>query len=272
MPVPSPRSSPVTRAHDVRRLRDLLRAAICGGRVPDGRLPGVGELMVGYGVTRSTVREALDLLAAEGLLRGSPVSAAHDVAGPAVVPFRSGPPESPWLPDPPRPADGDGPCGPPFVRAVGACDEPVGTRVLDRSGVAAPGPLAAWLGVAPGSPCLRIEFLSLQRGMPCAVETHHVVHPEAGDLLGIPMRGSWETLLDDAGLRRGRTDRRHGRIPADPALAELLDVAPGAGLVAVEQTTRDPAGRVVDGAVLRIRADAPRPDVPRAGVLRPVCG
>lgn len=247
MPVPSPRSSAVTHAQDVRRLRDLLRAAICGARFEHGRLPGEGELMVGYAASRSTVREALGLLAAEGLVRGSPVTC--DVATPEVatrevascdVATRA--------------------VASPSLRAVGPSADPAGTRVLDRSGLAAPGPLAGWLGIAPGSPCLRIEFLVLRHGLPSAVETHYVVHPEAGDLIGIPLRGSWETLLDDAGLRRGRTDSWGGRIPADPAVAELLGVATGSDLVAVEQTTCDPAGRVLDGAVLRIRADVPRTD------------
>ncbi|RZT83997.1 GntR family transcriptional regulator [Pseudonocardia sediminis] len=244
MPVPSPRSSSVTHAQDVRRLRDLLRAAISGGRFPDGRVPGEGELMVGFGASRSTVREALGLLAAEGVVRGTSSryeQATYEVAG--------------FVPTPPAP---------PVLRAVDPSVEPVGSRVLDRSGLAAPAPLAAWLDVGPGSPCLRIEFLVLHHGVPSAVETHYVVHPEAGDLIGIPMRGSWETLLDDAGLRRGRTDTWGGRIPADPAVAELLGVAPGSDLVGVEQTTFDPSGRVLDGAVLRIRSD-----VPRAGTLRP---
>ncbi len=115
-------------------------------------------------------------------------------------------------------------------------------------------------GVATGSPCLRIELLVLRHGVASALETHYVVHPEAGDLIGIPLRESWETLLDDAGLRRGRIDRWGGRIPADPAVAELLGVATGSELVAVEQTTCDPVGRVLDGAVLRIRADVPCTD------------
>ncbi|MDQ4118234.1 MAG: GntR family transcriptional regulator, partial [Actinomycetota bacterium] len=69
MPVPSPKPPVVSQPHEVRRLRDLLRAAIAGGRFPEERLPGEGELMVGFGASRSAVRGALSLLHDEGLVR-----------------------------------------------------------------------------------------------------------------------------------------------------------------------------------------------------------
>ncbi|AIJ21594.1 GntR regulator-like protein [Amycolatopsis methanolica 239] len=50
----------------MRRLRDMLRAAVQGGRYGDGQLPGEAELMAAHRASRATVREALSLLRAKG--------------------------------------------------------------------------------------------------------------------------------------------------------------------------------------------------------------
>lgn len=233
MPVPSPRPSAVSQPHEVRRLRDLLRAAIAGGRFLEGRLPGEGELMVGFGASRSAVRGALSLLHEEGLLR--PLAAPGTYRAVRHRRMRSGA----------------------VPTAAG-----VHTRLLDRAGIAAPAPLAAWLGVPAGAPCLRIEFVSAVDGTPSAVETHYVLQPEAAELLGIPMRDGWQTLLEDAGLGRGRTETEVDHLPADPSVAELLGVRPGSPVLAVEQTATDPGGRVFDAAVLRMRPSGAAPGDP----------
>lgn len=218
----------VSRPHEVRRLRDLLRAAIAGGRFPEGRLPLEGELMVGFGASRSAVRDALSLLHDEGLVR--------PLAAPGTFRAVRHPRTRPAVPGP-----------------AGAAR----TRLLDRAGIAAPAPLAAWLGVPPGAPCLRIEFVTDVDGVPSALATHYVLQPEAAELIGLPIRDDWETLLDDAGLARGRVEAEVDHLPADPAVAELLGVRPGTTLLAVEQTASDPSGRVFDAAVVRMRAPSP---------------
>jgi DNA-binding FadR family transcriptional regulator len=66
-------------AHRVRRsyeqIYDQLRAAMLSGAVSNGeRLPSESQLAANFGVSRSTVREALRLLLAEGLIRTVPGS------------------------------------------------------------------------------------------------------------------------------------------------------------------------------------------------------
>jgi GntR family transcriptional regulator len=56
------------RCDDARRVRDLLRAALNGDLYPDGYLPGETQLMEEFGASRSTVRDALGMLHAEGLI------------------------------------------------------------------------------------------------------------------------------------------------------------------------------------------------------------
>lgn len=75
-----------------RQLLDLLRRQILSGELePGARLATEEELVQRYGLSRGTVRRAIEQLAAEGLVRteqgsGTYVSAAH----PSAVPFRFG--------------------------------------------------------------------------------------------------------------------------------------------------------------------------------------
>ncbi|WP_279575315.1 GntR family transcriptional regulator [Actinomadura barringtoniae] len=66
--VPETRRRPRLADADVRRLRDLLRSNVLRDAYPGGRLPAEADLMTAYAVKRSTVREAMALLRAEGLI------------------------------------------------------------------------------------------------------------------------------------------------------------------------------------------------------------
>lgn len=75
-----------------RQLLQLLRQDILSGQLaPGARLPTEEDLVQTYGLSRGTVRKAIEQLAAEGLVRteqgsGTYVSTAH----PSAVPFRFG--------------------------------------------------------------------------------------------------------------------------------------------------------------------------------------
>ncbi|RPE41599.1 regulatory GntR family protein [Streptomyces sp. Ag109_O5-1] len=56
------------RADQARQLADLLRHQILTGACPDGTLPHETNLATDYRASRNTVRQALDLLRAEGLV------------------------------------------------------------------------------------------------------------------------------------------------------------------------------------------------------------
>jgi DNA-binding GntR family transcriptional regulator len=77
-----------------RQLLSILRAQIISGRLaPDQRLPTEEELTATYGLSRGTVRKAIEQLEAERLIRteqgiGSFVSSVH----PRAIPFRFGEP------------------------------------------------------------------------------------------------------------------------------------------------------------------------------------
>ncbi|MCE0768199.1 GntR family transcriptional regulator [Pseudonocardia kujensis] len=234
MSVPASRRAGDRRGQDVRRLRDLLRSALLADRFRDGALPSETALMSAYGATRATVREALGMLRAEGLIERLPGVGTHVMV------------------DPPR-TEMDEALGVTRGGAMYAFTTP--PRILDRSTVPAPATLAASLGVDVGTPVLRLEYVAMSEGLPTAVATNYMVYPEAERLLATPFHGHWYQLMADAGVVLGESEFVIDCVAADPMAAELLGVAPGFPLLAMEQTIADPSGRVIDVAFLRIRAD-----------------
>jgi GntR family transcriptional regulator len=228
----------------VRRLRDLIRSAVLSGTYAGGQLPSEADLMAGHETTRAAVRAALALLRSEGLIERTQGVGTHAV----VAPVRA-----------------------PIEEALGVSRNPksalfnpsVRPRVLDRSEVEVPHTLAGWLGVPPGTPCLRLDYVSEIDGIdgradgpvPFAVATNYVLFPEADALRDTPFRSDWYTLLDDAGVVFGESEFVMDSVLADQLSAAMLAVEPGAALLAMDQTIRDPDGRVFNVAFIRMRTD-----------------
>ncbi|MEU8394950.1 FadR/GntR family transcriptional regulator [Nonomuraea sp. NPDC048892] len=79
-----PRFEPVRAVRAYERVVEQVEEAIeSGALTPGGRLPSERELMVQFSVSRSTVREALRVLQARGLVRSRP----GDPNGAEVLPF-----------------------------------------------------------------------------------------------------------------------------------------------------------------------------------------
>ncbi|GAA2210880.1 FadR/GntR family transcriptional regulator [Nonomuraea monospora] len=79
-----PRFEPVRAVRAYERVVEQVEEAIeSGALAPGGRLPSERELMVQFSVSRSTVREALRVLQARGLVRSRP----GDPNGAEVLPF-----------------------------------------------------------------------------------------------------------------------------------------------------------------------------------------
>ncbi|WP_344276322.1 GntR family transcriptional regulator [Actinomadura napierensis] len=221
---------------DVRRLRDLLRSAILRGAYPGGSLPGEPELMAAHGVTRATVREALALLRAEGLVSRRQGIGTHAVGEAVRTPL----------------AEAHGAAAP---VAGGVFDRRMRPRVLDRSVIALPAVAAERLGARAGEPCLRLEYVALLGEEPVAMATNYVLFPEAERLGAMPFVSDWYALLAEAGLTVGASEFVLGCLPADAATAGPLGLAEGAPVVTLEQVIRDPGGRPFDLAHIHLRAD-----------------
>ncbi|WP_425826744.1 GntR family transcriptional regulator [Streptomyces fractus] len=226
----------LARDHDIRRLRDLLRAAVLGDAYPDGQLPSEASLMAAHGVTRATVREALALLRRDGL-----IERVQGVGTQAL--FTSVTTQLAEAHGAVRPSRGS-------IFSNG-----LRPRVLDRSVVPAPTLVAHRLDIRAGEPCLRLEYVSLLGEEPHALATNYVLFPEAERLTGTPFTSHWYALLDEAGVVLGESEFVIDGALADPITSRTLGVADGTPLISMEQAIYDPAGRAFNVAFIQIRAD-----------------
>ncbi|HLH99846.1 MAG TPA: GntR family transcriptional regulator, partial [Acidimicrobiales bacterium] len=175
------RRPPPAHADEVRRLRDLLRAGLLAGRYTDALLPGEGDLMAGYQASRSVVREALQLLRAEGLVertQGIGTTSQARVSDALMTEAHGGNVDS-------------------GRRAV---LEEMRPRVLARSMVPMPPEAAAAFGTEPGEPCLRLEYVSLLNDEPIGLAANYVRQPQADRIRTTPFVRDWYRLLADAGV------------------------------------------------------------------------
>lgn len=225
-----------SRAHDVRRLRDLLRSAVQGDRFTGGQLPGETELMAEHGLSRAAVREALALLRAEGLIERTQGVGTHAVAHLVST----------------RIAEAHGTSSPSPTSLLNRRTRP---RVLDRSVVALSAVAAERLGVPAGIPCLRLEYVALHEEEPLWLATNYALFPEAEKLRDCPFVTDWYALLADAGVEFGASEFVIGAETADPHTAAVLGVPAGAPVLAMEQTIADVSGRLFDLAFVHTRAD-----------------
>jgi GntR family transcriptional regulator len=209
----------------------MLRAAVQGGHYPDGQLPSEAELMATHRASRATVREALSLLGAEGLIERTQGVGTHVV----VKPVKTSLPEAHGVIKPSRDS---------------MFNQRMRPRELDRSVMPAPATVAERLGVVAGTPCLRLEYVALHDEEPIAVATNYVLFPEAEQLRGTPFVSDWYRLLDDAGVKLSDSEFVFDCELADAPLASVLDIREGAPLISMEQIIYDLSGRAFDLAFI----------------------
>jgi GntR family transcriptional regulator len=237
--LPSPRMRPVARqqrVHEVRRLRDMLRGAVQDGWYPGGQLPSEAELMASHQASRATVRAALALLRAEGLIERTQGIGTHAV----VKPVKTSLPEAHGVIKPARDS---------------MFNQRMRPRELDRSVVPAPRTVAERLGVAAGTPCLRLEYVALHEEEPVAIATNYVLFPEAERLRDTPFVSDWYRLLGDAGVELSDSEFVFGCELADAPLASVLGIREGSPLISMEQLIYDGHGRPFDLAFIHTRGE-----------------
>ncbi|WP_329362103.1 GntR family transcriptional regulator [Streptomyces sp. NBC_00669] len=236
---PSPGRRETARVHEVRRLRDMIRTTIQRDGYPGGLLPHESELMAGHGMSRATVREALAMLRADGLIERTQGVGTHVVTATVTTGL----------------AEAHGAVRP---TANGLFDRRMRPRVLDRSRIPVPGTVAERLGVPLGTPCLRLEYVGLLDEEPLLVATNYALYPEAERLGDSPFVSDWYALMAAAGAAFGQSEFVIGSELADPLTADMLGLRPGAPLLAMEQVIYDPDGRPFDVAFIYTRSDRMR--------------
>ncbi|MFF8483850.1 GntR family transcriptional regulator [Streptomyces antibioticus] len=223
------------RADAARQLADLLRRQLLTGGFPDGTLPHESTLAAEYRASRNTVRQALDLLRAEGLVERLPG------VGTVVVAEKY-----------PHGLD----------RLMGLAETlrehgRVTNEVRTMGPVAAPAPVANRLRVPAGSDVLYIERLRRLNGLPLSLDLTYIPLDIGAALLGADLENNDVFRLLEAltGQGLGHAEITLEAVNADANSAAVLEAPRGAAVLMLERLTHLADGRPVDLEFIRFRGD-----------------
>jgi GntR family transcriptional regulator len=219
-----------------RLIADSLRRGVYP---PGSRLPGERDLSEQLGVSRSTLREALERLADEELLTRSA--------------------QRGWFV--PRQVVGEPPSTlQSFTEMVRSRGLVPTTRMLSRASGRATLAQAEQLGVAPASPVLTLTRLRGMNGTPVCVDVSVLPLPLAAPLAEAELDGEslYERLDVLCGIRIGRSAYSVQAEAADAELAQLLDIPAGSPVLLAEEIAYTADGAPVLIGVNRYRGDAYR--------------
>ena len=230
--------TPLAQGSKAHRIFLLLQDQIARGRVaPGDPLPGELKLAEMHGVSRVTIRRALDALEAEGLVDRR--------AGSGTVVRRS-------------PADGVSLTGDmaSLMPQLVEMGQTTTARLLDFSYTAASTEVAAALGLPQGARVQRAVRVRLIEGKPFSHLTTEVPEDIAAryseaDLATTPLL----RLMERGGVRITQAHQRVTATLADPDVAGALGVPVGAPLLSLTRTVRDHDGRGVEHLSALYRPD-----------------
>lgn len=220
------------------QLREKLREAILAGEFVQGEaLPSERELAKSLGLSRMTVRRALEALIADKLAerrRGS---------GTYVLPRR---------------------LEQTFDRVLGFMDEArtlgfrAGSRLLEALTIPADLQVAAALEVVPDTPVLRLTRLRTADGNPLAVQVSHLAPQLSGvSLARLEQLGSlYRTLKRDFGVSPQRARQVVGARMPSVEERERLQLGKGVPVLTLERTTYSAGGSPFEFVRSAYRSDS----------------
>lgn len=211
-----------------RRIYLLLRDRMMSGDLaPSARLPAEPSLATEYGVSRVTIRRALDQLALEGLIerkRGSGTFVRNQgVAQPIVADLSN------------------------VLSHLVEMGRRTGVRLLSFGYGAPPEGVADALRLRPGERTQRSVRVRLIDGQPFSYLTTHVperigVTYSEADLAAVPLLG----LLERSGVVAERASQSIGATLAGPDVAEALQLDIGSPLLTLIRVVYEPSGAGVE--------------------------
>lgn len=214
-------------------LRQLLRDELAT-LLPHDPLPSERELMSTYGVSRMTVRQALQLLSEDGLVYRVHGSGTF-VADPTTVV------KSLRLTS--------------FSEDITARRMTPGSRLLLQEQLEADAEIAHDLRLTPGDPVLHLERLRTADGLPMCLEN---VWLPASLFPGLGEGFTGDSLykaLDEAGVGPERAEQHIRATVLNPRDAALLDVPSYSAALLMDRVTYDAAARPIERARGLYRAD-----------------
>jgi len=222
-------------------LRDRLMAEIeAGSPEPGGRLGAERELAARLGVSRSTLRAALDALETAGV-----VHRIRGRSGGIFVSERRIERDLTSLTSLPA-----------YLRRQGFQS---GARVLSTATVGADAETAAALDLPEGALVLEVVRVRLADEQPISLERARFPAERFPGLLDRSLAGSLYELLETGyGLRPSEAEERVEVVGATAAEARVLEVRPGAPLVAIVRTAWSADGHPFERSHDLFRADRVR--------------
>lgn len=201
------------------QLYEILRDNIVRGEwQPGDVIPPEPELIERYQVSRTTVRQVLDMLVNEGLIyrqQGRGTFVAHPTVEQTLVRIIS------------------------FTDDMRQRGFEPGTEVLSSELIPAPRDIAQKLEIESGEELARLERLRLADGEPMSIEESYLVHRHCpgvleGDYASNPLREALET---NYGIRLMRATQTIRAISAPGELSRVLSIRPGAALLYLERVS-----------------------------------
>jgi GntR family transcriptional regulator len=226
------------------QLQQALKAQIEEGAWGAGGLvPGEPELCQAYGVSRTTVRQALNELAREGLVRrerGRGTFVTPPKLAASAVQRLSG-----------------------FFEDMITQGFPPASEVLAQRVVAASESVATRLSLAPGAPVIEIERLRFAGEEPVVLTTTYLPHELCAGLENAELRNRslYEYLESEFGLTLARGRRTIEAVAASARQSRLLRVRKGAPLILLQSESYLEDGRPLEYYFAYHRGDRSRFEV-----------
>lgn len=218
------------------QIAEILRKEFLSKYQPGDRVASEPELITRFGVSRTTVRQALALLEREGLVVRRPAKGTF-LAQPKIEPELSG-------------LTG-------FVEDMNALGLEASARVVSIKTVRPGPPVTDRLALPPDASVVRIERVRLANGKPMSFDVTYLP-PELGEKVvrsDLVVHPIFSLLEDLHGVALGEADYRIEATSADRRVAQLLEIAPAAPILLIERTSYAISGAPVDYEKLHYRAD-----------------
>ena len=208
--------------------RDLALSIAAGEYAPGSRIPSETSLAKRFGVTRMTVRHAVDGLISEGLVtrrHGSGTYVSQRRQAQRALNRLSG-----------------------FTEDMRGQGRTASASELSRSEVEAPGPVQDQLELQPGAHVVVLERLREVDGRPVALQRVWLPFSRVPELARRSLDGAslYDTLEQEYGIRVTTARQRITAVGATDREAAILAVAEGAPLIFAERLTRDSNNRPVE--------------------------